>query len=151
MRSTIAWGNALGTTPHHTPSPNGASHPMTLDTFFKKFDQFADAPNAVEKMRELVLDLAVRGKLSNQNSTEKPPVNGDENSSNHPYRIPENWAWTTLDSISELITSGSRGWAKYYSPSGPVFITMGNLSRGSYALRLGKITHVRPPSTGEGT
>lgn len=124
---------------------------MTLDTFFKKFDQFADAPDAVAKMRELVLDLAVRGKLSNQNSTEKPPVIGDENSSNHPYRIPENWAWTTLDSIAELITSGSRGWAKYCSPSGPVFITMGNLSRGSYALRLGKITHVRPPSTGEGT
>jgi type I restriction enzyme S subunit len=36
---------------------------MTLATFFKKFDQFADAPNAVAKMRELVLDLAVTGRL----------------------------------------------------------------------------------------
>ena len=36
---------------------------MTLDTFFKKFDQFADAPDAVAKMRELVLDLAVSGRL----------------------------------------------------------------------------------------
>jgi hypothetical protein len=26
---------------------------MTLDTFFKKFDQFAAAPNAVAKMRHL--------------------------------------------------------------------------------------------------
>ena len=36
---------------------------MTLATFFKKFDQFADAPNAVAKMRELVLDLAVTSRL----------------------------------------------------------------------------------------
>jgi type I restriction enzyme S subunit len=36
---------------------------MTLETFFEKFDQFADAPDAVAKMRELVLDLAVTGRL----------------------------------------------------------------------------------------
>jgi type I restriction enzyme, S subunit len=39
---------------------------MTLETFFEKFDQFADAPNAVAKMRELVLELAVQGKLTSQ-------------------------------------------------------------------------------------
>ncbi|MBL9005056.1 MAG: restriction endonuclease subunit S [Myxococcales bacterium] len=39
---------------------------MNLDTFFEKFDLFADAPNAVAKMRELILWLAVRGKLSKQ-------------------------------------------------------------------------------------
>ena len=36
---------------------------MKLETFFEKFDLFADAPNAVAKMRELVLQLAVQGKL----------------------------------------------------------------------------------------
>ena len=36
---------------------------MTLETFFEKFDQFADAPDAVGKMRELVLHLAFSGKL----------------------------------------------------------------------------------------
>ncbi|GDX11662.1 type I restriction endonuclease EcoAI subunit S [Verrucomicrobiota bacterium] len=36
---------------------------MKLETFFEKFDQFADAPNAVAKMRELVLHLAFSGKL----------------------------------------------------------------------------------------
>ena len=36
---------------------------MTLETFFAKFDQFAGPPDAVAKMRELVLDLAVQGKL----------------------------------------------------------------------------------------
>lgn len=36
---------------------------MRLETFFEKFEQFADAPNAVAKMRELVLQLGVTGKL----------------------------------------------------------------------------------------
>ncbi len=31
---------------------------MKLDTFFDKFELFADAPNAVQKMRELILELA---------------------------------------------------------------------------------------------
>ena len=30
---------------------------MKLETFFEKFDLFADAPDAVAKMRELVLQL----------------------------------------------------------------------------------------------
>ncbi len=36
---------------------------MKLETFFEKFDQFADAPGAVAKMRELVLDWAANGRL----------------------------------------------------------------------------------------
>lgn len=36
---------------------------MTLDSFFEKFELFAEAPNAVAKMRELILDLAVQGGL----------------------------------------------------------------------------------------
>ncbi len=43
---------------------------MKLETFFEKFDQFADAPDAVAKMRELVLELASTGKLYHANSTE---------------------------------------------------------------------------------
>jgi type I restriction enzyme, S subunit len=39
---------------------------MTLETFFEKFDQFADAPDAVGKMRELILQMAVKGRLKSQ-------------------------------------------------------------------------------------
>ena len=35
---------------------------MKLETFFEKFDLFADAPDAVAKMRELVLQLGGAGK-----------------------------------------------------------------------------------------
>ena len=36
---------------------------MKLETFFEKFEMFADAPNAVAKMRELVLELSATGRL----------------------------------------------------------------------------------------
>ena len=41
---------------------------MKLETFFEKFDQFADAPDAVAKMRQLVLELAVQGRLVPQDA-----------------------------------------------------------------------------------
>ena len=47
---------------------------MTIDSFFEKFDQFADAPNAVAKMRELVLQLAVQGRLVRQQEDDEPAV-----------------------------------------------------------------------------
>lgn len=36
---------------------------MTLETFFEKFELFVDTPDAVAKMRELVLELTAMGKL----------------------------------------------------------------------------------------
>ena len=39
---------------------------MTLETFFEKFNQFADAPDAVARMRKLILQLAVQGRLKSQ-------------------------------------------------------------------------------------
>ncbi len=45
---------------------------MTLETFFEKFALFADAPDAVAKMRELVLQLAVQGKLVPQDPNDEP-------------------------------------------------------------------------------
>lgn len=37
---------------------------MRLDTFFEKFEILADTPGAVAKIRELVLELAVQGRLA---------------------------------------------------------------------------------------
>lgn len=48
---------------------------MTIETFFEKFELFADAPDAIAKMRELVLDLAVQGRLVQQ-----MPAEGDGHS-----------------------------------------------------------------------
>ena len=44
---------------------------MKLETFFEKFDQFADAPGAVAKMRELVRHWAITGKLVAQDDKDE--------------------------------------------------------------------------------
>lgn len=45
---------------------------MTPETFLEKFDLIADAPGAVAKMRELILELAVTGKLVSQENSDEP-------------------------------------------------------------------------------
>lgn len=63
---------------------------MKLARFFEKFDQFAEAPNAVAKMRELVVDLAVSGKLVPNNSKENPVrLNMSRDSADS--SMPPNW------------------------------------------------------------
>jgi type I restriction enzyme, S subunit len=103
---------------------------MNLDTFFEKFDEFADAPNAVQKMRELILELAVRGKLVEQDErdirasvllgeilTEKLRLKKMGKlkietsisavlSAEMLFLIPDSWEWVRLSDVTSLIQRG---------------------------------------------
>lgn len=48
------------------------------------------------------------------------------------------------------ITSGSRGWARYYSACGPSFIRVGNVPRSGIRLDLSDVQKVEPPAGVEG-
>ena len=87
---------------------------MDRATFFDKFDQFADAPDAVAKMRELVLELAVQGKLSEHRAADaKDPawlklaqqLDAESGASasdvEPPFEIPSWWRWTTLERLGD--------------------------------------------------
>ena len=67
------------------------------------------------------------------------------------YDLPKSWEWCRVWDIAQVITSGSREWAKHYSDSGAIFVTMGNLSRGNYNLRMENTRYVIPPIDGEGS
>jgi type I restriction enzyme, S subunit len=67
---------------------------MKLETFFEKFDTFADAPDAVAKMRELVLELAVRGQLF-------PSAHADSTGSSAPFPLPGDWNWSRIGKVSD--------------------------------------------------
>ena len=62
--------------------------------------------------------------------------------------VPNTWIPVTLDQITEYITSGSRGWAKFYSESGATFIRAQNLKHDE--LRLDDVAFVTLPNTAEG-
>ncbi len=65
-------------------------------------------------------------------------------------RIPVEWEVESLGNVAEFVTSGSRGWARYYSADGATFLRIGNLTRNHINLRLDDIAFVNPPKNSEG-
>jgi type I restriction enzyme S subunit len=98
---------------------------MQIETFFEQFELLADAPNGVQKLRELILQLAVQGKLVPQDegdepaavllerikaqkqrlvkekkirkSKKLPPIQTDE----IPYDLPKSWEWVRLNEFGD--------------------------------------------------
>jgi type I restriction enzyme S subunit len=65
-------------------------------------------------------------------------------------QIPVEWEECDLETIAEFVTSGSRGWAQYYSTDGAMFLRIGNLTRNHINLRLEEAVLVNPPKSSEG-
>jgi type I restriction enzyme, S subunit len=147
---------------------------MTPQDLIAAFETLSEAPQGVTRLRELVLQLGVRGKLVPQDPNDEPasvllgriekekarlvkekkirkpkvllPVDEDE----VPFEVPEGWSWSRADAVLVFVTSGSRGWAKYYSDEGPMFLRIGNLDYETTALDLANIQRVSPPANAEG-
>lgn len=126
---------------------------MDFKTFLENFDTIAQAPNGIAKLRSLILDLAVQGKLVHQNSEDEPadqlfekiqesretlyskkratkkkeflPLDFDE----IPFPIPKNWKWTKLHELCWLITDGTHHTPTYVE-SGIPFLSVKDLSGG---------------------
>ncbi|EHY9870160.1 restriction endonuclease subunit S [Vibrio vulnificus] len=139
------------------------------------FDTLFTTEQSIDQLKQTILQLAVMGKLVPQDPNDEPaailleriaeekaqlvkekkikkqkallPIAEDEK----PFELPKGWEWCRVNDISLFTTSGSRDWAKYYSESGALFVTMGNLSRGSYDLRMDNLRYVKPPIDGEGS
>lgn len=95
---------------------------MKVQTFFEKYDQFANAPGGVAKMRELVLQLAVRGRLVPQNPKDEPAakaieglvvLNGsgrttrtlaEEEPVELPFDVPASWIWVRFGDLVRIRT-----------------------------------------------
>ncbi len=96
---------------------------MKLETFFEKFALFADAPDSVAKLRELVLQLAVTGRLVGSKPGDgdarrifdEVPAVGESR-----FEVPENWIWIRFASVGAqrlgkmLDQKGNKGMLKPY-------------------------------------
>lgn len=67
------------------------------------------------------------------------------------HDLPGNWVSATSDQLIHFVTSGSRGWAEYYSEEGAIFLRIGNLEHEDIALDLDDIQRVMPPEGAEGS
>lgn len=65
--------------------------------------------------------------------------------------VPAHWKVMPVKFLVSFVTSGSRGWADFYSDSGELFFRITNLTRDSIRPKLESIQYVTPPDGSEGS
>lgn len=99
---------------------------MSAPALVAQFERLAGAPGGVARLRELILALAVRGKLVSQEPSDEPAsallqgiraekerliadgrIKPDKASSaaidQHPFEIPETWIWVSMGEVVEIV------------------------------------------------
>ena len=124
---------------------------MDSSTFIAEFAQIANAPNGVQRLREMILDLAVRGKLVPQDPNDEPaekllerikaekdrlikekkikkqkplPPIADEEK---PFEVPKGWVWVYLSDVVDLLGGGAFKSTEYVKQSIYQVIRLGNV------------------------
>ena len=116
--------------------------------------RLAKVTQILKRFRQSVLAAACSGRLTedwrHKNPTARISTKIGEGNPPDEIEIPESWNWFLSAQEFSVVTSGSRGWAKYYADDGPIFIRIGNLNHDSIEIDLKSVQHVRPPSNAEG-
>jgi type I restriction enzyme S subunit len=158
---------------HLNESANRQSLRKQASFYFGHLPRLITQSEHIGQLRETILNIAVRGQLSAQNHSDEPVpkllervrleqqrlVSEGTLSKPKPllaasrtelaFDLPPNWETVTFGELCNVVTSGSRGWAEYYSESGPRFIRAQNIRFGE--LRLHDLACVNPPKRSEGT
>ncbi|MDQ2719443.1 MAG: restriction endonuclease subunit S [Bacteroidota bacterium] len=163
------------------PKPTQQAIVSKIEELFSKLDKGIEnlqtAQQQLKTYRQSVLKWAFEGKLTNSlnhdsydlhdehdlNIAAEPEIkynkqnnqdnqNNQINHSSDKGELPKGWKWIKSCELFDFVTSGSRGWAKYYSDKGAIFIRITNLDFDSLDLDLeeSKIQYVNPPSNSEG-
>ena len=110
---------------------------MTPERFIEVFDTVAEAPGGIERLRKLVLQLAVQGQLVPQDPGEDVPIRIIEHNEKKkrslvdqrkiskpkplpclspdevPFKIPETWQWIRLGDIALVVMGNSPPGSSY--------------------------------------
>lgn len=130
---------------------------MNAERLLQHYEQIADAPDAIARLRRFILDLAVRGKLVPQDSADEPATellkriaaeksrlveageirvrtNSSQNRS-LPIRFacPPGWSMTTLGEVAFKITDGAHKTPTYVERGIP-FVSVKDFSGGALDL-----------------
>jgi len=137
----------------------------TLQLLEKHFDTAFDTPEGIKKLRELILTLAMQGKLVQQDPKDRPAsellkeieaekaklikagkikkqkelpeIKDDE----IPYELPKGWVWTRLGEVSFQITDGTHHTPTYVE-SGIPFLSVKDMSSG--VLKFNDTRYISP-------
>ena len=151
-QSTLPKDALLDTLVHLPPLPEQRRIVAKLEEVLGRVDacqrRLAKIPVLLKRFRQSVLAAGCSGRLTADwregNPAESYPCETIETEE----ELSTNWRSTSLGRLTTLVTSGSRGWAKYYAESGSTFIRAQNIN--SDYLNLDDIAFVRPPVMSEG-
>jgi type I restriction enzyme S subunit len=131
---------------------------MKAGALLALYERVADAPDAIARLRRFVLDLAVRGKLVEQEAADEPAsellvsliaetqrnaagARGVRRSSSarqfqssEDFLLPSSWVLTDLGTIATKITDGAHKTPTYVA-SGTPFVSVKDFSAGHLDLR----------------
>jgi len=137
--------------------------PASPHFLLQHFDRLAEAPGGIAKLRALVLQLAVTGKLLPQSKSDEPAAKllariraektritkktmpfASVDRSAVPVEIPAEWEWIKLGDLCSKTGSGStpRGGKTAYTTSGIPFLRSQNVYDGG--LRLDGVAYITP-------
>jgi len=110
---------------------------MNADRLLAHFEKISEAPHAVDRLRRFVLDLAVRGKLVEQDPGEgtatdllsQHRVVAEASGEMQPFPLPNSWAWVPVGVVCSKTGSGStpRGGKTAYVSKGIPFLRSQNV------------------------
>lgn len=114
---------------------------MNAQTVLDNFGAIAEAPGGIDRLRELILELAIRGRLSDRRATDSPlHLTGLEPAKGSPVDIPADWNWVTLETLGphgeRAIADGPFGsklkTSHYVDEPGYRVIRLGNIGSGYF-------------------
>ena len=118
-----------------------------LDYKTQQIDQLIDKKKAlIEKINEQRIAVITQAVTKGLDKNAKMKPSGVDWLGD----VPAHWEITKLRYCTSFVTSGSRGWAKYFSDSGDIFLRITNLTRDSIKLLTDDIQRVQPPLSAEG-
>ena len=130
---------------------------MNVDRLLAHYERIADAPDAVPRLRRFILDLAVRGKLVEQDPNDEPAaellkrmakkkarlvkageikirkINAREREELLSLFVPPGWELTELGVVAEKITDGTHKTPTYVEDGVP-FVSVKDFSGGTLDL-----------------
>jgi type I restriction enzyme S subunit len=168
-------GDRLAAASHHHLNNGANAEAMHKHAIFyiSHLPTITTRPKQIPGLRQALLNLAVRGQLIRQDENDepvsklieqicaaqrrlisdgtipKPKLQPPDSRESLAFKPPKSWEIVTFGRLCNIVTSGSRGWAEYYSESGPKFIRAQNIRFGR--LRLDDLACVNPPRRSEGT
>jgi type I restriction enzyme, S subunit len=144
---------------------------MNADRLLAHYEEIADIPDAVPRLRRFILDLAVRGKLVPQDPNDEPasellkriaavnmlsgikPQDFGSALRTQSNLLPSQWEWTFLGAVTSKTGSGStpRGGKSSYRESGIPFLRSQNVHDDGLRLEdvafIDELTHSRMNGT----